>query len=167
MRVWGCGFGRACRNLSGKLCPDVGKCSWANRDRFGQKSADFGLESAGSWSWEHVNGPVRYPSDRACRDLSGKLWLDIGKFSWANRDGFFSKTSLSHVFITSFSFFLLLPIFFEKGSEVNQIERDELYLESATASLESVPERILSRNTRILTQDILRVLSSVFSWNVS
>ena len=153
----GCGFGRACRDLSGKLCIDIGKFSWANRDGFWQKSADFGSGSAGSWSWEHVNRPVRCPFDRACRDLSGKLCLDIGKFSWANRDGFFSKTRLFYVFFSSFYVFLVLPIFFEKGGKVIQIELDDLYLESATASLESVPERILSRNTRILTQDILRV----------
>ena len=41
---------------------------------------------------------------------------------------------------------------------VHSIELDELYLESTTASLESVPVRILSLNTRILTQDILRPL---------
>ena len=55
--------------------------------------------------------------------------------------GFSQKQGFFTSFLPVFTFFLLFPTFFEKGGEVIQIELDELYLESSTASLESVPER--------------------------
>ena len=49
---------------------------------------------------------------------------------------------------------------FQRSETTFQIELDELYLECSTATLESIPGRIHPENTRILTQDILRVLIS-------
>ena len=70
--------------------------------------------------------------------------------------GFSRKQGFFTTLLLVFALCSLLPVCFQETREVIQIEPDALYLESATAPLNSVPERILSRKTRILTQDIVR-----------